>query len=433
MNSQAIKAVADALSLFIAELKKESRPPAKLTIPDKEWKVLTAGTHFVYFRRKETIDALAAFRKKFCARREWRDKWSEKYLDRAERKLVGQALEEPSESAILAATKIAAGHLEEDAPEFTVVLPIARLYLGKMRLKFPGIQLHTITAAHQRRIRTAFFKIIETTPHTDSEKKKLRGDVIEMTTLLLNRPCAEVTVRADPDRAEAEAERQVSPILDFLQLLSAIYDPPVRGIKIRVGGDLLTKQPMRFIMATDESSIHTRDKFLFDFRFELTKERLANMKGDGFGALFDAMLKPVEKQTEFERRLLTSMHWIADASRQDLLENKITSYITSIETFFSSDGSGNPLSRDLSEGSATILASAPKERLRRRVDLAETVGRLYKLRNAISHAGQRVEDENAERELREISINLLALIGKMSRKFQTLKDFREWLRERRLS
>ncbi|HTW85400.1 MAG TPA: hypothetical protein VMD91_15125 [Candidatus Sulfotelmatobacter sp.] len=429
MNHKAIKAIADALCLFVAELKKEGRPPASLTIPHAEWKTFTLKQQIIHFRRRETLDALIAFRESFSERKAWRAKWSEKYLDSAESDLVGAAIDDPSEDAVLTATTRAVECLEREAPKFTVVLPIARLFLGKMRLVFPDIKLHTITAARQRRIRSMFFRIVESTPHNKVEKERLRGEIVEMTTLLLNQPCAEVIVRTDPDKAQAEAERRVAPILDFLQLASVVYEPPERGIRIRTGGDLLTKQPITLVIASDESSIHTMNRFLFDFRFEMNANRLASLKKSGFRAILDALAKSEEERTDFEKRMLTSMHWIADGSRQELLENKITSFITSIETFFTSDGGGNPLSRDLAEGSAMILSSNLKNRLM----LSETIGELYRLRNKISHAGEKIENDKAERQLREISVNLLALIGKIPKKFNNIKEFRDWLKERRLS
>jgi len=427
MNSSGIKAIADALFQLIVELKKEDRRPAKLTIPDEEWRTFTAGPYLLHFRRQETNDAFTVFRDTFSRRKAWRVKWSDEHLDRAERALIGEAWGRPEEPVVLASTELAVERLEQSAPEYAVLLPLGHLYLGKTRITFPDIKLHTVTKTRLRRLRTGFYEMIKTTPHTPEEKLQLRADADKLTELLLNRPVVEVAHRGDKAKAHAEALRKLEPVLDFLQLIVMIHEPPDREIRIHLGGDVLAKQPTTFMIAADGSNIHHVDRHHFDPRFELSPVKLQRMKKDGFAPLVVAIGRNEDDRSNFEKSLLRSMHWIADADRQDALENKITSYITAIEMFFSSRGA--PIRRDIAEGCAVMLGTSLEDRK----ELAEEMSELYGLRSAISHQGKKIEDERAERRLRVISINLLAKAARMSSRCTSINDFRDWLQERRLS
>jgi hypothetical protein len=181
------------------------------------------------------------------------------------------------------------------------------------------------------------------------------------------------------------------------------------------------------MVAADGRNIHHLDGRHFDLRFELSPVKLRRMKKDGFAPLVVAIGRTEDERSNFEKSLLRSMHWIADAARQDALENKITSYITAIEMCFSSRGA--PIGRDIAEGCAVMLGAT----LEHRKELAEEMSELYALRSAVSHEEKNIEVERAERRLRVISINLLAKVAGMSSRCTSVNDFRVWLQERRLS
>ena len=120
------------------------------------------------------------------------------------------------------------------------------------------------------------------------------------------------------------------------------------------------------------------------------------------------------------------MHWIADGSRQPLAENKTTSYITAIEMFFSVNDA--PVTRDVSEGVAFVLASTLEDRKK----LVAHAAKLYGTRSRVSHRGTRITDEQSAHEAHEMAVNLLARLSAMSSQFRTLADFRDWNAEQRL-
>jgi len=268
-----------------------------------------------------------------------------------------------------------------------------------------------------------FNDIIDTVQNDDEDKTRFRKYVDDITDLLKNRACAFVAVRGDAERAQADALRDVEPVLDFLQLVAAVFEPSFKAIRIGVGGDLLTKQPARLLIAADKSFIQPRENMLFGHRLEMNAGRLQQMRDRGFGPLIDALNKPEVERTEFERYLIRSMHWVADAER---LENRITGYVTAIDMFFATKG--EPLTRDVTEGTAMLLARD----LATRKNIMKRMAEFYEMRSGVSHAGTATFDEVAVTRLKTYAMNFLATVCGKAAQFKTKDEFRAWIADRRL-
>jgi hypothetical protein len=424
-HPQALKALADSLSAFVTEYEHEERPPVPIRFPNDEWWLIDTGPVMLIFRRLETRQALLEFRKRF-ERKNWLPKWSEKYLREVEATLMGEAFTKPAEADVLAAVERAAAILDAEPPENVVVLPIAHLLLSDMELAFPNMVLHTITEGRLAEIRQRYNHILDSSKHTEEEKANLRVIVDETTKLMLNLPCAVVTIRGDKDKVLDDATRAAETVVDFLQFVAAKYEYSFKEIRIRIGGDLVTNQPPTIIMASDGSSIQDIRKRLFEHRFQLEQRHIDEMRIEGFGPLFDALAKPEADRTEFEKVLLRAMHWVADAERQQLPENKTTSYITAIDMFFSTKD--EPVTRDVTEGTAVIIGST----LADRTAILAHINKVYDTRSKISHAGDPA-DREAYVMAKTLALNLIARLSAMSSQFESKQSLRSWLKERRLS
>jgi hypothetical protein len=115
------------------------------------------------------------------------------------------------------------------------------------------------------------------------------------------------------------------------------------------------------------------------------------------------------------------------SERQEVADNKVTSYITAIDCFFAEKG--EPVTRDVTEGVALVLGST----LEQRRSLVARMNQLYNLRSTVSHRGERVADEDAATDLKTLAIDLLAALCAMSNTLLTKAALRIWLIDRRLS
>jgi len=321
---------------------------------------------------------------------------------------------------LIKVTTDAALILDKEAPERIVILPIAQLHVGELEINFPTIETKTIDKKRLEEIREIFYNIINETLHTEEEKTSLKKQFDERTEIQLGRVCIFVTTSGDVERVKENAMQQSEAIIDFFQMIVTMFESRSKRIRIRIGGDLVTRQPGIIILSTDGSRLNDEWPMLFDFRLEMTQSILDKMKAYGFKPLMDILGKT--DLSELEKTIIQSMHWIADAGRQELPENKTTSYITAIEMFFSKKG--QPINRDVSEGITMLLGST----LDNRKAIVKQIGKFYDQRSSISHTGARLSEKTSEtHEIANVAISVLAKMCQMSSRVSTIDGIRKWM------
>jgi hypothetical protein len=238
---------------------------------------------------------------------------------------------------------------------------------------------------------------------------------------------AEVTASGDPQHAKEQAARLCAPVIDFLQLIAAIDDREGEHIRVVLGGEVTGTQAPQLVIYDDRTQLNWDYRFLRNRRLELTQGRIKRVVDRGLSPLLAALSKTSDERSEFEDLLLTAVRWIADAETQSLPENRITSFVTSMELFFTKENA--PIGRDLSESIACILA----DNLEARKELKKLVSTLYEKRSKISHEGQQDGLIEAAAKLKRLAINVLAAMCGMSDRFRNKEDVRTFFADLRLS
>lgn len=425
IDPRAVQATVQKVHDFVTEYSAEGPRPAMLEFPNTEWaSYLTPHSSFIY-RRPETISALDAFHKKFETPNHLQ-KWSLSYIRKYEGEIIDLAYHGRSDEEIGLAVTRSMEELAEDPPESVALLPVAHLQLGDFKATFGNVTLRTADLDGPSGARTLLHRILDSSRDAEDVKVRLRTEGDERLKLLENRAAAYVRVKGDKEKAWENALRDVEPVLDFLQLAAAIFEHNAKEIKIGVGGDLLSPQPVRLLIAADETEVQHHQLLLWGFRLDFNDVVQRRMDDFGFGPIVDALKKLAAARSEFERYLLRSMHWIADAERQEREENKITGYVTAIDMFFSTKN--GPITRDVTEGAAMILG----RRLEWRKFVRDDMAKFYDVRSGVSHSGSAPIDEDTIIRLKTLVINFLAAMCPLSRRFQTLAQFRAWMADRRL-
>ena len=192
------------------------------------------------------------------------------------------------------------------------------------------------------------------------------------------------------------------------------------------GGELPGPLPLTIIMETAGTHATWRRSWENTHRITVTPATLAKMREKGFSALLDAVAKPRVQRSAYDSLLIDAMHWVADGERQLNVENKVTSYMTALEMFFSSPDA--PITRDVSESVALLLASKAEHREK----IRKLIASLYAERSKISHEGKRESSLDAVRHLRRFAVSLLARMSSLSWRFPNREAIKTWLRGLRL-
>lgn len=402
----------------------EGPHPDFIEFPNAEWAFFDVGQYHLVYRRPETTQALERLRAKF-SRPQWMRKWSEKNVADVMATAISKSMGNPTADAVLAAMSDAAAELDAEPPRQRVIVAVGGARVLQ-EVKFGVIRLFQMDDAEHAILVTAFDRIIDSTRHSKTEQEELKQRTQAMLQPLRGSACLEVLVEGDAARAEWEASAESEPVLDILQVIAAIEEPSVKRIRIVPGGPLSPPTP-RVVLSADGTEAHFNQNLNWSFRLDVTAGAFEHLRSQGFGAVLDALGKSSSNRNEFEVLLLNALHWIADAERQEQLENRITSYVTGLEMFFSAQGS--PIVRDVSEGVAYALGANLGERKR----IRDLVTKLYGLRSKVSHEGRRSVVEAETRELKMLTINFLARMSRLSWRFSAKEHVSAWIADLRLS
>lgn len=421
-----IGALRDAFLKMVEEWRLEERPPDGISFPDSDWAFFFIGPFNIVYRRSETAAAIDKVCNKIYQRAEWTRKWSHDYIQKAFVTACDQ-MDDLSADAVFDAFTTMARQLDEEPKPRSVIFAVGGVLLSEDEIYIGAIRLFRMTDRERERLRRTFNAIIDTVRNPEEAKEQFRRQTDEFLAAYGNLTAAEVPAIGDVERAKEDAAHISEPVLDFLQLIAAIEEPSFTNIRIVGGGDLMARQPPRMVIAADGTEANWDAKLAYGHRLQLTTPLVGRIIGSGFQSAVDAIAKNEDDRTPFEDLLVAAIHWIADAEKQDRLENRITSYMTAMELFFTSADA--PITRDLSENVAYLLGTD----LQNRKEIRQLVNELYKQRSKVSHTGSRTALEADVRRLKELAINVAAMMSRMAPRFTTKADLQMMFADLRLS
>ncbi len=208
-----------------------------------------------------------------------------------------------------------------------------------------------------------------------------------------DKTCAIFEIFAENKIALELAKIQCENVLDLLQFYSYIHFP-AQNIEINFDGEV-----NRFY---SKNFSHGKDYFNFYSRRELkgpihdlivSNKFLDHMEKNG---LFKASrIYEKKKNTDFEKTIITGIHWFVDSLKQREVKNQFLSLIITLEILLT-PSSGNPISNSIAEAIAIILES----NLENRKQIKNTTKKLYNKRNSIVHG--RISDMPTLQDLKEL-------------------------------
>ncbi|HEY1656226.1 MAG TPA: hypothetical protein VGF86_14065 [Candidatus Tumulicola sp.] len=415
--------MADAYFAFWREYAHEGPAPAAMSFPDPVWEIQDIGLYTVRFKRSETKAAYRKFHKKFF-REPWTSKWSRGFINRTKTTGLSVVSKDSTFDEVRGAMQGIADELDKIAPKYRVIFTVNGVTVNSSINFGDDRRLFVMDDAEFEGLAESFKRILETMLIPDEQKPEALAKQLGYVQQLKGWTCCEVIVEGDDDKAKEDAASIAEPLLDFAQLVA--ISKSFTEVNV-AGGVVPAPRPPMVLMSVDGSHGACSFSFSHAHRFELSQPIVEEFRQNGFAALLDAIAKPRSSYSDYEILLVDAMHWIANAERQSDPENRVTSYITALEMFFTA--SNAPITRDVSEGVAYILERTPKERAK----LRDRIVSLYGRRSEVSHRGQRDVAETEVHQLRVIGINFLARMSHFAWQFKDAASVRGWLATTRLS
>lgn len=317
--------------------------------------------------------------------------------------------------------------INAEPPRFKTYIPLFGVELRVPELKIGNIRLMTVDDVLHDELMELTEKIIARSKNPKEQHSVMRSIAEEGIGTLMNRVCAEITVQGDPAAAEELAESACLPVIDYLQLLCGVYVHTDR--KIRIGYGDLVSPGFRAVVMVSETGDHVN----FEHKrvgpagaFVINEHVIAKAHETGLDGLAEILSKSEDSRSDVEALLIQAMHWFANGESQLTSHNKLLSYVTCLDMFFSDPRTD--VTRSVAEGVAFLMADDFATRSR----IYDFVKRMYELRSAASHRGERPPIDDELPRLRELTVNVIANLLKRRGEFKQKEDIQTWTHRTRL-
>jgi hypothetical protein len=355
------------------------------------------------------------------------EKFTEKYIEKKLLEVTKQCSEQGfTEDNFISALENKIQDLESYNIEYLVITPTDGLKAGDVQeLEIGQIKLFEMNEEKATGYLDIIEKVILGTKNTKEEQEILIERQREEFKDLLGLICSEYKVVAEPKRAVERAEQQTKLALEILGFGIPILYSDNLNIMIGLKGKIYKNSRSVQVISDRNCSLNRKRIGPISF-YEMKRENINRLKEMNI-LLFSEMLKK-DNPNDFESALLRSLHWFNSALYKNDLENCFLNLITAIETLLT-PRDGNPIGTAIAEGIAIILTTG----LDNRKSLKKEVQRLYRMRSAVSHGGNKEILDSDYKTLRQIVFSLIIELLNMDIKFESQQSLLSWIEDQKLS
>lgn len=222
------------------------------------------------------------------------------------------------------------------------------------------------------------------------------------------------------EEAEKVVERSLNVLRFYLSYLSE-NDPIFYSMYMGREGTTFTGLTAVIGLRSDGTSHFNIKRVGHVFGFEIDKNVMRLIKKSQFDKLNKLLLKPEERQSPFEKSLLTSIDFYGYAMNEYNRRNKFISFMISLESLVLDRRENKG---ELAERVALILADSVSEREK----IAKRIQELYDVRSDIVHEGKDAVKEADLRHISEIAYHVVLTLVTMAGKINDKKTLKNSLR-----
>ncbi len=339
---------------------------------------------------------------------------------------MSRSWEEPERAA--AAFSELAAELDSDPPLFLITIPLSGVNLQMEELEVGPARLCRMDATKAATIMAAVNRISSTMQGPPSAKEAYVAVTQRTVEQLMGVTIVEISEAGDPSLAQERAETKCLTTIDVLQFMAGLFVHSEQ--RIRVDFRSVESAGFRSVLLLSEDGTHfvqNQNRFGPSGSFVLTSDIMERMKSVGFMAIFDILAKEETDKTEIEKLIMRAVHWFSDAELQRNPSNKLQSYVTCLDMFFSSrDGEATAAVQD---GVAYLLGDSVEQRM----EIHKFVGEAYEYRSRASHEGAELHLPEMIVKLKSLTANFLAIVAQRRADFQTKKALKQWVYAQRMA
>jgi hypothetical protein len=318
------------------------------------------------------------------ALRFWSDKYSEEYIRKRINNAVSLSIKNRNPTSAKEILTLLASEFDALHQEQIVYLPVFGLSLPMGELRIGNVIIYPGDGKKKHELLETFISVVRKTSgppeKQDAVIARLRISIEEA---FKTHSIAEFKVIAEPKRAIERAEEEVRRALEALRFAIPFLSAPERKIAIGLPDDAFRIITSAFVVSDTSFNI-TTSVVSGLMPFEISSECFDNMKKIGVFALSELLQKSGTSLSDFEKALLSSVHWFSTAQLQPEIESGYLALITSIEVLLA-PRDGSPIATSIAEALALLLG----DNLEDRRYIKRYFKELYSKRSAVSHGGDK--------------------------------------------
>lgn len=364
-----------------------------------------SGSHGLHGQGEAELDALVDY---LYYDNKWKEKYSKNFIQEILYKGIRITLKEPDNSGLRSYFEQVVESYEQFATQFTVHLPLI------------GIQPtnHSFLIGD---FKIAKFDLVAARAHLCKVSQNPDFELFEQRiNPFIDKMCATIVIRAEPQRANEIALEKISFILDLLRYSAAVITPKFFKTRIGLLGDFHSELRTSVSICNDDILFNT--EFTGPRRyFEIDETALTKMKELKIFELATGQINH-----KFTSDILSSIHWYSNSIEQSNMPTKLLNLTTSLESLFTTED--GRISQTIAEGVAFLFGTD----FEHRVEIKKLMLELYSVRSGVSHGGLRDVKEKDVNQLSHICESLLEVVIRYREKFQTKRDFNNWVNSLRL-
>jgi Apea-like HEPN len=334
----------------------------------------------------------------FQGETEWRNKFSEDYIDKHAKQLLNSVLKDGNADKAHEYLATIIADLDAYAAVHTLYLPVDGIEMHIDILKLGEITLINMRGKQLEVFEKDFeSRIMQHLTTQEGKEQSLKFWREQALPLLRNKTVAVYTVTAEPTRAKELAEEEWYQIALILRYF--IFQAYQKRMHISIGlrGDVRYGVGEAVIVELPYETCQTSRTSKSPRPLEINQEIKDAMENEGVFALVDML--DMRNKTDFSDALLTGVYWVANALIQDDPANEYLSLVSCLETFLTPGRKDIGTIRNaVAVGVSWVLGHNAEDRL----SLYQEVGTLYNKRSEITHGGEQREIAKLLPKLRDI-------------------------------
>lgn len=318
---------------------------------------------------------------------------------------------------------------DDEFQEVFVYIPLDGIKIEVDELKIGKLTLRKMNELEVDYIYNQFLYLWANNQLVSKKMFEFNSNIIKNVILnFKDKTIAEFMIFAEEKLAVEEAKKECEGVIDLLRFSCQFFHTKEKT-SIGLESEIQRGNYQIIVHKADFYGYEIPNEYIGPvFEFEINDSTLDFMEETGIIKLSKIFGKSSRERTDFEKMIISGLHWFSDSMTQKQVENQFLSLMICLEIFLTPGG--ERISGFISEAAAKIIC----DELIDRIELKKVIKEMYEKRSKIVHgSGKKLPNIGDVYQLQHIVANLLVWMVNRSDYFTKKKDLIDFIELHKLT